>query len=93
MLFEAHRKDRWGTIIARVTDNLSYYDVHQHRTSFEEKHFKFLDRRRQAKQIAVVRESNHKSGDSVKNIRHKNVLLVKIYLRFVDPDVLLQFFL
>ena len=89
MLFEAHRKDRWGTIIARVTDNLIYYDVHQHRTSSEEKHFKFLYQRRQAKQIAVVRESNHKSGDSVKNVRQKNVLLVMIYLCFVDPDILL----
>jgi hypothetical protein len=54
--------------------------------------FKFLDQREQAKQIAIARESNHRSGDSVENVRHNNVLLVKIYLRFVDPDVLLQCF-
>jgi hypothetical protein len=36
----------------------------------EEKHFKLLDQMQQAKQIAVVRESNHLNGDSVKNVRH-----------------------
>jgi hypothetical protein len=57
----------------------------------EEKHFKFLDQRRQAKQISVFRESNHRNGDSVKNVRHNNVQLVKIYLRFVDPDFITLF--
>ena len=92
ILFEAHRKDILGTLRAKVTDNLSYYDVNQCQTSFEEKHFKFIDQRRQSKQIAVVRESNHMNGDSVKNVKHNSVQLVKIYLHFVDSDVLLQRF-